>query len=106
MSKEESYSVEQAAEHAVRWCSEHKGWERICDIDDSDSLYKTFDELPLRVRKSWEKEYPTDPQGAWEEWGHKPCKVKYGFISGKGEFYRDILKVPRFHNLMMVFKTH
>lgn len=44
-------------------------------------------------------------ESAWREFGDSYCKVRKGFISGKGEFYEDVLDVPRFHNLMTVFKV-
>lgn len=99
---EEIYTTEQAADRAKEWCAAHPGWQRICDIENHSRLYKTFDELPARVRRHWEHE---GGEAAWREFGSAPCKVPKGFISGAGKFYRDILDVPRFHNLMMVFKT-
>lgn len=102
----ESYSTEDASRHAVKWCEQHPGWQRICDIPDSSVLYKSWAELPKTIRASWEKNHPSDPEGAWLEFGRAPCKVPYGFVSGKGEFYKNVLDVPQFHNSMMVFKTH
>ncbi|MCO1599855.1 hypothetical protein [Desulfosporosinus nitroreducens] len=102
---QESYTTEQASEHAKKWCSQHKGWKRICDIEDSDALYKTWDELPVKVRKEWESHYGYSAENAWLEFGRKPCKVPKGFITGKGEFYENVLDVPPWHNLMMVFQT-
>jgi hypothetical protein len=102
---EESYTTEQAAQESLKWCEKHPGWKRICDIEDSNSLYKTWDELSEKEKKSWINYYGVlGAKGAWEEFGHKPCKVKYGFISGKGEFYKKVTDVPPLHNLMMVFK--
>lgn len=98
---QESYSTEQAAEHAKQWCAKHPGWQRICDIPSVDALYMTFSELPKRVQNSWEKR---GGESAWLEFGEKPCKVARAFISGKGEFYTSILEVPRFHNLMTIFQ--
>lgn len=99
---EETYTVEQASARARTWCAAHPGWQRICDVENSDALYKTYDELPQRVRRTWDAH---GGEASWKEFGHKPCKVPFGFISGKGEFYSNVLDVPRFHNLMMIFKT-
>ena len=98
----ESYTTEQAAAAAVSWCQTHPGWQRICDIDNSDKLYKTYSELTKRERLGWDQQ---GGEPAWREFGYGRCKVPYGFISGLGKFYRCALDVPRFHNLMMVFKT-
>lgn len=102
---DEFFTTEQAAAHALSWCSKNPKWKRICDIPDSDSLYKTWEELPKKVRDSWTARYGYDAESAWLEFGTRPCKVKYGYISGKGEFFRNILHVPRFHNVMMVFRV-
>lgn len=102
----ESYSVNDAARHALTWCSQNAGWQRICDIENVDALYKQWDELPQKTRASWTKHHPDAPEDAWREFGESTCKVPYGFISGKGVFYKDILDVPHLHNSMMVFKTH
>jgi len=102
----EKYTVKQATQHAFLWCQNNPGWKRICDIENSDSLYFTWDELPKKIRKQWKKHFGSYAKEAWEEFGEKPCKVPYGFITGKGEFYNDVLKVPLNHNLMMVFKVN
>ena len=102
---EEAYTTQQASDHAKTWCTQHRGWERICDIEDSDVLYKTWNELPAKVRKEWEDHYGSSGEAAWLEFGTKPCKVLKGFITGKGEFYENVLDVPPWHNLMMVFQT-
>lgn len=98
----EHYSVEQASAHAITWCAAHPGWQRICDIDDCDALYRTYAELSSRDRRYWDRR---GGEASWREWGRRACKVPYGFVTGKGEFYRDICDVPLFHNVMMVFKT-
>jgi hypothetical protein len=102
--KTEYYSVEQAADHAKTWCERHPGWKRICDIENTDELYKTFSELSLKERRYWEKNY-SDPEDAWLELGRIPCKVPFGFITGRGDFFRNITQVTINHNLMMVFKV-
>jgi len=102
----EFYSVEQASQHAIEWCKNHKGWQRICDIKDYDTLYYDWNELRQSERNYWIEEYgKNSAEAAWREFGRRKCKVKYGYISGKGEFYTDVLKVPYLHNLMSVFKT-
>lgn len=98
-------SVEQASKEAVKWCEMHPGWQRICDIEDTDSLYKKWEELPIRERQSWAGIYRSHAKDAWEEFGQAPCKVPYGFISGDGKFYSRAVHVPLGHNFMMVFKT-
>jgi len=103
---DETYTPKQASQQAVEWCKGHSGWKRICDIEDSDSLYKTWDELSERDRNSWIADYGSySAEAAWREFGRRPCKVPYGFISGKGEFYKNVLQVPTLHNLMMIFKV-
>jgi hypothetical protein len=42
---DETYTGEQAAQRAIEWCEKHPSWKRICDIPDSDALYKTWHEL-------------------------------------------------------------
>jgi hypothetical protein len=102
----ETYTPEQASQKAIEWCNANKGWKRICDIEDSDSLYKTFDELPKKVQNYWIDEYGKyNAENAWKEFGESYCKVPTGYVSGKGEFYENVLDVPRHHNLMMVFKV-
>lgn len=78
-------------------CKKHPAWLRICDMDDTNCYYVQWAELSDRERNSWGSEY------AYNEWATKRKKVKTGFISGKGEFFFDILDVPRWHNSMMVF---
>jgi len=51
----EKYTVKQATQHAFLWCQNNPGWKRICDIENSDSLYFTWDELPKKIRKQWKK---------------------------------------------------
>lgn len=102
----EEYSTEEASEKALKWCEEHPEWTRICDLNcDSNDLYKTWEELSERERKSWIHEFgENEAKEAWEEFGKKVCKVPYGFISGKGIFYNSVLDVPLYHNLMQVYK--
>lgn len=103
------YSPAQAAEHAIKWCADNKGWERICDIEGgSDHLYCTWEELPSKTRNSWVEDYGRhSAEPAWREFGRGICKVPCGFVTGKGEFYswENQNNIPIFHNIMMVFKT-
>ena len=102
----ETYTTEQAAQRALEWCEANKGWKRICDIHDSDFLYKTWEELPKKIRQHWISQYGKySAENAWREFGEAYCKVPNGFISGKGEFYENALDIPKFQNLMMVFKV-
>lgn len=101
----ESFNTDQAAQKALEWCKKHEGWKRICDIDDSDSLYKTWNDLTEKEQEPWIREYGSSAEGAWGEFARKPCKVPHGYITGKGEFYKDILQVPLYHNLMTVYKV-
>lgn len=97
MASNDFYSVEQASEHAAEWCKKHPAWVRICDLGDTKGYYVQWDELSDRDRESWGSEY------AYNEFATKRQKVKTGHISGKGEFFTDILEVPLWHNSMMVF---
>jgi len=104
----EYYSPEQAALHAQRFCEENPGWKRICDISDSDSLYLTWEELPKKIRNSWIRDYGEySAESAWREFGQAKCKVQFGHVSGKGDFYPnyEFVKAPIGHNGMMVFKV-
>lgn len=94
---DEFFSVEQASQHAVEWCKSHPAWVRICDLGNTDCYYVQWGELSDRERASWGSEY------AYNEFATKRKKVRTGHISGKGEFFEDILDVPRWHNSMMVF---
>lgn len=102
----EQCTFEEVLDKSLEWCNQHPGWKRMCDIEDTDSLFKTWEELPKRSHDVWISAYGEySAEKAWEEFGHKPCKVKYGHVSGKGEFYKDIRDIPLFHNSMMVFKV-
>lgn len=103
----ESFTADDAAVKAIEWCEKHSGWKRICDIDDSDSLYKTWNDLSKKEKRPWIRDFgELGAEDAWRELGRKPCKVPYGFVTGKGEFYEDILKVPLYHNIMQVYKIN
>ncbi len=97
----EFFSVEQASQHAAAWCAKHPAWLRICDLGDidCDQFYVQWHELSARDQKDWGSEY------AYREFAIRKSKVEMGFISGKGEFYSDVLDVPLFHNLMQVIRV-
>ena len=96
----ETYSPEQASEHAAHWCAKRPAWVRICDMPEGycDTLYVQWGELSPAKQVYWGSEY------AYNEFASKKCKVPEGFISGKGEFFESVHDVPLFHNLMMVFR--
>lgn len=103
----EYYSTNEAAQKALVWCYENKGWKRICDIENNDSLYKTWEELPEKTKSEWVNQFGQyDAKNAWGEQGERICKVPFGFITGKGEFYKKAVDVPHGHNLMMVYKVN
>jgi len=99
------YTVENASDKAKAYCDKHPGWQRICDIEDSDSLSLKFKELPVRVQASWEAYYPSDPEGAWEEFGCGVSRHPFKFICGAGGVYSNVLDVPLGHQSMMIFNT-
>jgi len=63
---------------------------RICDFPEGycDTLYVQWHELRATSQARWSSEY------AYNEFADKRCKVPYGFISGKGEFYESVHDVP------------
>jgi hypothetical protein len=97
----EFYSVEQAAQHAAAWCAKRPAWMRVCDMADidCDQFYVQWSELSKREQEYWGSEE------AYDEFAIKAKKVRMGHISGKGEFYSDILAVPLFHNTMQVIRV-
>lgn len=96
------YSVDQASQHAAEWCKRNPAWRRICDIPDISVFEKTYDEIPKRERAYWDK---NGGEECWREFGTGGTKVPTGFISGKGEFFDHVLKVPLHHNLMTVYRV-
>lgn len=99
----EVYTFSDVLDKSLEWCIKNDGWKRICDIEDTDSLYYSWNELPSKIKSKWKNNFE-NAEDAWSEFGERVCKVPYGFVSDKGEFYNDILQVPRSHNFMMVFK--
>ncbi len=98
----EFYSAEEASKHAAEWCKRNPAWRRICDIPDHSVFEKTYGEIPKRERAYWDR---NGGEECWREFGTVGTKVATGFISGKGEFYDSVVKVPLHHNLMMVFRV-
>lgn len=91
---------------ALEWCEKHPEWKRICDIPNSDALYKTWDELPKKSRALWERQYGEYyAESAWKEFGPSVCKVAYGFIGTNGAFYPQITDVPINLNCCQVFRV-
>ncbi len=103
-----AYTVQQAADFALQWCRQHQGWMRVCDLPedvDADDFYTKWEDVPATQREWWLQEYGRQAaKKMWEELGVKTCKIPYGFVSGKGEFFEEITQVPLNHNSMMVFK--
>lgn len=89
---------------AMEWCAKNPQWTRICDLPQTDFLYKTWKELPHAARRSWERDYGSSAESAWREFGRAPCKVQYGFIGTDGVFYPQITDVPININSCQVFK--
>lgn len=94
-----------AFELAASWCAENEGWARICDIEHSDRLMLTWQDLPERVKQLWRRAYPGTPQEAWREFGNTPHLHRFGFIADDGKFYSDRRRIPVEMNTMMVFET-
>lgn len=95
----EYFTPEQASAHAVEFCRKNPAWMRICDIPDSDSYTVKWHELNKREQEYWGSEF------AYDEFARKRSKCDVGFVTGKGEFYDNVLKVPFAHNLMTVFRV-
>ena len=97
-------TFEDVLKESLNWCETHPGWKRICDIEDTDSLYKTWDELSDKEKRPWIKEYKSGAEECWGEYGKNPCKVIYGFVTGKGEFYENISLAISHGDFMQVYK--
>ena len=94
-----TFTCEQAAAHAALWCVRNPAWMRICDLPDTEQYYVQWGELSARAQAGWGSEY------GYQEFGIARCKVKTGFITGKGEFFEQVTAVPFGHNTMMVFRV-
>lgn len=100
-------TTEIAAIQAKNWCINNPGWQRICDIPDTSVYNIKFEELKTKERKYWEKSFPSDPEGAWKEFGIGGQKIKTGCIGANGKFYDDIIQAFTIdkQNIMTVYKT-
>lgn len=98
MQDTEEYTPRQALEHADKWCAKRPAWLPIYLLDDTDQYYVQWGELSAKDKEYW------GSQDAYDEFATKRQKIEIGFISGKGEFYGDVLQVPLFHNFMMVLR--
>lgn len=58
------------------WQKENPEWELCCDVDDAESLYVQWDELPKSERMFWVGTYGVESKDAFEEFATKQCKVK------------------------------
>lgn len=99
-------SVKVASEMARRWCERNPKWQRICDIEDSDALLLSWEEIPDFERRSWTKRYGDRAESAWREFGYeRPTRYRHGCIGEDGLFYDCIWNMPLMMNHMMVFET-
>lgn len=101
-----SIIIGQASEKAKEWCKRNPKWQRICDIEDSDSLMLSWNEIPRRDRLAWIHQYRDSAESAWREFSsHHPCRHRFGHIGDDGQFYGWVLDLPPMMNSMMVFET-
>jgi hypothetical protein len=100
--EKELTSFDLVYEKAKIFCKENPEWEMICNIEDSDSLYYTWEELREDEQKPWIDYYgKLDADKAWREFSYGKCKVENGCIAEDGIFYRDH---PLDKNAMRIFK--
>lgn len=97
------YRREDAAHRAAEWCARNAGWLRICDLTCAAALQRAYEALPEPVRDYWAQ------RGGFAAWKikHSPrltSRIDRGFVTGAGEFLRDISEVPIGHGMMMVFR--
>ena len=95
-------------EVAKQWCEEHPAWQRICDIDDSDHMQLSWDELPEGDRRAWRESHLSEDEAKylWREFATSvPYRHRFGFVGEDGVFYSHVLDVPRNTNSVMVFET-
>lgn len=87
---------------ALEWCNKNIGWVRSCDIENIDSLYKTWDDLNSYEKNTWINNFNLDgAREAWEQLANRPCKVDFGFINEDGEFTKVIPDI----NYIKVYKV-
>jgi len=95
--------VDAASQRALEFCRRHPGWQRFCDIQDTNALMVTWEELPTRYRAAWEREYPCCAEEAWREFGHRPTRHRRGFVDEHGEFHDTVSGIRL--NIMTVVET-
>lgn len=95
--------VQVAAEFAEVWCNQNPKWKRFCDIENTDALMLSWDELPKAFRKQFDKYH--EPERFWLEFGQRPYRHRYGFIGQDNNFYADVTDVPTLISIMMVFEV-
>jgi hypothetical protein len=103
-----TYIPPPAFELAKEWCERNPNWKRICDIEDSDSLALSWNELPKRDRDRWERDYPRSGEDMWLEFAtNRPNRHRFGHIGDDGQFYSRVYDFPRGKpfNSMMVFEV-
>lgn len=99
-------SVSVASEMAKRWCERNPKWQRMCDIENSDALMLSFDEIPDFDRRGWTEKYGDRAEEAWREFCvNRPTRHRRGHIGEDGLFYQCITSKPVMMNSMMVFET-
>ncbi len=80
-------NIHKAKEQARNWCVKNIGWKPICDMEESDSMYQQWEELPKAERMSWIGRYGRDAKSAFEEFAIKRCKTKTGYIGEDGSLH-------------------
>lgn len=91
---------------AKEWCDRNPKWQRICDIEDSDSLALSWAEVPNRMRRPIEQMFGDSAERIWIEFSpSKPYRHRFGFVAEDGTFYDSICDVPINTNSVMVFQT-
>ncbi len=100
------FTVADAKRHAEAFCHRNPTWRMICDLDEADYSPLPWSMLPREERRHWLRRYGSSAPEAWAEFGtNKPMPYRMGYVSGAGEFFNDVLDVPRFHNLMTVVEV-
>lgn len=98
-------AVEAAKEHAYVFCQRRPKWQPYCDIEDTESLSITWEELPAGYRQIWEERHRESAEAIWREFGAKPQRHRYAFIGSDGVAYDEITDMPAGVSHMMVFQT-
>lgn len=95
--------VTAASQRALEFCRRHPRWQRFCDIQDTDALMITWEELPSRTRRHWEDRYFDAAASVWCEFGRHAMRHRYGYVDEQGEFHDSILHTRL--NIMTVVET-